>query len=429
MNTLRNRIALLLICAIVSVVGLATFAADRVLSPPPRELTSDPLARQIMLQVSLFTQNPAAAQAYGLVVQDKPIDTNVDERGTRFISRALAANGKDWPLIVSHADTPRTDNVSVKLGEDRWIILQIPQMGPPEGAARVLALWVCLIVLGSAVISLFAAAKITKPLRLLEGAVTRIGPDGVLPLIPETGSGEVRATAKAINRLSTRLKTAMESRMRLVAAAGHDLRTPMTRMRLRAEFVADEAERAKWLADLEELDSIADSAIRLVREEVDSNGATEILQLDRLVTELVAELRAIGYSAELQPVKTAQPLVVQANPIALTRALRNLMINAATHGHHAVVSSVEKNGEAVVLIEDNGPGIPEELIGRIFEPFFRVDAGRRKMHPGAGLGLAIAKEIIERMGGRIDIANKTPNGLAQTVTLPVATKSLSKQGL
>ncbi|MCI1001249.1 MULTISPECIES: ATP-binding protein [Brucella/Ochrobactrum group] len=429
MNTLRNRIALLLICAIVSVVGLATFAADRVLSPPPRELTSDPLARQIMLQVSLFTQNPAAAQAYGLVVQDKPIDTNVDERGTRFISRALAANGKDWPLIVSHADTPRTDNVSVKLGEDRWIILQIPQMGPPEGAARVLALWVCLIVLGSAVISLFAAAKITKPLRLLEGAVTRIGPDGVLPLIPETGSGEVRATAKAINRLSTRLKTAMESRMRLVAAAGHDLRTPMTRMRLRAEFVADEAERAKWLADLEELDSIADSAIRLVREEVDSNGATEILQLDRLVTELVAELRAIGYSAELQPVKTAQPLVVQANPIALTRALRNLMINAATHGHHAVVSSVEKNGEAVVLIEDNGPGIPEELIGRIFEPFFRVDAGRRKMHPGAGLGLAIAKEIIERMGGRIDIANKTPNGIAQTVTLPVATKSLSKQGL
>ncbi|RLL73987.1 HAMP domain-containing protein [Ochrobactrum soli] len=429
MNTLRNRIALLLICAIVSVVGLATFAADRVLSPPPRELTSDPLARQIMLQVSLFTQNPAAAQAYGLVVQDKPIDTNVDERGTRFISRALAANGKDWPLIVSHADTPRTDNVSVKLGEDRWIILQIPQMGPPEGAARVLALWVCLIVLGSAVISLFAAAKITKPLRLLEGAVTRIGPDGVLPLIPETGSGEVRATAKAINHLSTRLKTAMESRMRLVAAAGHDLRTPMTRMRLRAEFVADEAERAKWLADLEELDSIADSAIRLVREEVDSNGATEILQLDRLVTELVAELRAIGYSAELQPVKTAQPLVVQANPIALTRALRNLMINAATHGHHAVVSSVEKNGEAVVLIEDNGPGIPEELIGRIFEPFFRVDAGRRKMHPGAGLGLAIAKEIIERMGGRIDIANKTPNGIAQTVTLPVATKSLSKQGL
>ncbi|GAA5542666.1 ATP-binding protein [Brucella sp. NBRC 113783] len=429
MNTLRNRIALLLICAIVSVVGLATFAADRVLSPPPRELTSDPLARQIMLQVSLFTQNPAAAQAYGLVVQDKPIDTNVDERGTRFISRALAANGKNWPLIVSHADTPRTDNVSVKLGEDRWIILQIPQMGPPEGAARVLALWVCLIVLGSAVISLFAAAKITKPLRLLEGAVTRIGPDGVLPLIPETGSGEVRATAKAINRLSTRLKTAMESRMRLVAAAGHDLRTPMTRMRLRAEFVADEAERAKWLADLEELDSIADSAIRLVREEVDSNGATEILQLDRLVTELVAELRAIGYSAELQPVKTAQPLVVQANPIALTRALRNLMINAATHGHHAVVSSVEKNGEAVVLIEDNGPGIPEELIGRIFEPFFRVDAGRRKMHPGAGLGLAIAKEIIERMGGRIDIANKTPNGIAQTVTLPVATKSLSKQGL
>jgi signal transduction histidine kinase len=429
MNTLRNRIALLLICAIVAVVGLATFAADRVLSPPSRELTSDPLARQIILLVSLFDKNPEEAEKLGFTLQKQPVDNDVDERGTSFISRALAANGKNWPLIVSRADAPRTENVSVKLGEEQWLILQIPQMGPPDGAARVLALWICLIVLGSAAISLYAADKITKPLRLLEGAVTRIGPDGVLPLIPETGSGEVRATAKAINQLSTRLKAAMESRMRLVAAAGHDLRTPMTRMRLRAEFVTDETERTKWLADLQELDSIADSAIRLVREEVDSNGATEILQLDRLVTDLVTELRAIGYSAELQTAKVTQPIMVQANPIALTRALRNLMINAATHGHHAVVSSVEKNGKAIVRIEDDGPGIPEEMMGRIFEPFFRVDAGRRKMHPGAGLGLAIAKEIIERMGGCIDIANKTPNGIAQTVTLPVATKSLSKQGL
>ncbi|MEL4069863.1 HAMP domain-containing protein [Ochrobactrum sp. GPK 3] len=274
MNTLRNRIALLLICAIVAVVGLATFAADRVLSPPSRELTSDPLARQIILLVSLFDKNPEEAEKLGFTLQKQPVDNDVDERGTSFISRALAANGKNWPLIVSRADAPRTENVSVKLGEEQWLILQIPQMGPPDGAARVLALWICLIVLGSAAISLFAADKITKPLRLLEGAVTRIGPDGVLPLIPETGSGEVRATAKAINQLSTRLKAAMESRMRLVAAAGHDLRTPMTRMRLRAEFVTDETERTKWLADLQELDSIADSAIRLVREEVDSNGAT-----------------------------------------------------------------------------------------------------------------------------------------------------------
>lgn len=127
-----------------------------------------------------------------------------------------------------------------------------------------------LIILGSTAISIFAASKIIRPLQLLEDAIGRIGADGVLPPIPETGSGEVRVTAQALNTLSSRLKTAMESRMRLVAAAGHDLRTPMTRMRLRAEFIADDEERQKWFDDLEELDAIADSAIRIVREEAEA---------------------------------------------------------------------------------------------------------------------------------------------------------------
>jgi signal transduction histidine kinase len=105
-----------------------------------------------------------------------------------------------------------------------------------------------------------------QPLALLESAVEQVGPDGALPILPERGPAEVRATAKALNSLSSRLKRAMESRMRLVAAAGHDLRTPITRMRLRAEFVGDDEERARWLTDLDELERIADSAILLVRE-------------------------------------------------------------------------------------------------------------------------------------------------------------------
>lgn len=423
MNTLRNRIALLLICAIVAVVGLATFAADRTLNPQPHQLGRDPSARQVVLLATLAEKYPDEAAELGLDIRDKSADGSVDEIAGRFLSEAVLASGKSWPVIVSHDNEPRTDNVSVRLKEGQWLIVQIPRVGPPPGGGKVLAMWIALIVLGSAVVSLVAADKITKPLRFLEGAVTRIGPDGMLPHIPETGSAEIRATARAINRLSTRLKTAMESRMRLVAAAGHDLRTPMTRMRLRAEFVADKTERAKWLADLEELDSIADSAIRLVREEVDNNGRTEILRLDQLVAGLVKELRVLDYSVELQKAGKAHPIVVQANPIALTRALRNLIINAATHGNQALVSSFQQGDRAVIRIEDSGPGVPEELLDRIFEPFFRVDAARRKVHPGAGLGLAIAREIIERTGGHITISNKTPQGLVQSVTLPVATKT------
>jgi signal transduction histidine kinase len=272
-----------------------------------------------------------------------------------------------------------------------------------------------LIVMGSTAVSIFAASKITGPLELLQSAAGRIGSDGVLPHIPETGAGEVRATAQALNRLSARLRSAMESRMRLVAAAGHDLRTPMTRMRLRAEFVVDDEEREKWLADLEELDSIADSAIRLVREEVAAESASDTVQLDDLISEIVGEMRQLGLKVHPGAV---EPIPARGAPLALKRAIRNLVINAATHGGGATVTlQQDQAGAAVITIADNGPGIPAELLSQVFEPFFRVDMARRKTVPGAGLGLAIAKEIIERFGGTIEIANGHPKGLVQTIRL------------
>ena len=209
----------------------------------------------------------------------------------------------------------------------------------------------------------------------------------------------------------------MDSRMRLVAAAGHDLRTPMTRMRLRAEFIPDDAEREKWLGDLAELDAIADSAIRLVPEEADSDEL-EPLRLDRLVSEVADELTHLGYRVRAG---SLAPISVRSGPTALKRVLRNLLINAATHGGGATVDLAGEGEEAVLTVRDEGPGIPEHLIGQVFEPFFRVDPARRKMLPGAGLGLAIAKEIIERFGGTLAIANRSPKGLVQTVRLPRVT--------
>jgi signal transduction histidine kinase len=218
-----------------------------------------------------------------------------------------------------------------------------------------------------------------------------------------------------LNTLSARLKRAMESRMRLVAAAGHDLRTPITRMRLRAEFVADEEDRAKWLADLDELEWIADSAIMLVREET-GNVSLEVTRLDELVAAIAAELR----DQHLDITETAaEPVSVLASKLRLNRALRNLMINAATHGTRARVR-VEASGADVarIVIEDDGLGIPADLLDQVFEPFFRADPARRQDIPGAGLGLTIAREIVQSAGGTITIANRPDGGLVQIVELP-----------
>jgi signal transduction histidine kinase len=250
---------------------------------------------------------------------------------------------------------------------------------------------------------------------MLETAVARIGPDGILTPLPEEGSGEVRATARALNHLSRRLKSAMESRMRLVAAAGHDLRTPMTRMRLRAEFLPDD-DREKWLNDLDELDRIADSAIKLVREEIDEDTA-EPVALNAAVRELTDDLVSVGLKVEAGRIDDVH---VRAGGLGLRRAIRNLLVNAATHGKGCRVDVAAEGSKAVITIVDHGPGIPPDLLDKAFEPFFRVDPGRRQSVPGAGLGLAIAKEIIERYGGKITLANQPGGGLLQTVVFDTA---------
>jgi len=277
-----------------------------------------------------------------------------------------------------------------------------------------LATWLLLMVTGVTAVVVLAVRRLMRPLALIEEAAARIGPNGEPPQLKEEGPAEVRAAAIAINSLSARLKAAMDSRMRIVAGAAHDLRTPLTRMRLRAEFIADDEERAQWLSDLAELDRIADSAIRLVREEVEA-GPGEEVRLDQLAREVVAEVAETGGRARMV---AAEPALVRGRPLSLKRALRNLVVNAATHGGGARVAVARERGGVTLTIEDDGPGIPQAMMGQVFEPFFRVDPARHAKIPGAGLGLAIANEIVGRHGGRLVLLNRPGGGLLQRVELP-----------
>jgi signal transduction histidine kinase len=170
------------------------------------------------------------------------------------------------------------------------------------------------------------------------------------------------------------------------------------------------------LKDIDELERIADSAIFLVREDT-SPTSIESIDLAQLIREVVRELRDLDYNVELAELPAA---CVRASPLALRRAFRNLLINAATHGKAARVRMSADAARATVIIEDEGPGIPPELLGQVFEPFFRVDPARRQNVPGAGLGLTIAREIVRRTGGDIEIANRKPHGLVQHIFLPLS---------
>ncbi len=415
MTSLRSRLALLLVLAIVGVVGLSALVSVQVLDRPNRESFAAAFAEEVRIVHRLLTTEPSAAERFGIELGPEPQrGDGAKVREADGISSQLAAGGLDVPVRIVGDLEARTRQLAFEFEPGRWAYLPYPGFPPRNHFAFVS--YLVLVVVGAVAVSLFAATKMTRPLRILDEAVANLGPDGLPAPVPESGPAEMRHTARALNRLTARVRIAVESRMRLVAAAGHDLRTPMTRMRLRAEFLPDE-EREVWLKDLEELDAIADSAIRLVREEVEP-GAAEPVELSETLRDIAAELSEIGRPVALGSLDASS--TVLARPLAIKRALRNLVENAAIHGGGARISLGRSGDTAVIAIEDDGPGIPDDLIDRAFEPFFRVDPARRKIGPGAGLGLAIAKEIVERASGTLTLANRAPKGLSQVVRLPLA---------
>ena len=408
MNSLRARMALTLVVSIVCVVGLSTFLIWYSMGEiGKRKFAQTVVDRVMMIAPVLETDGPRAL----LHLAPEPGPGETLQEPTSLMKEAFRNAGIDFDVVVKQPPDSRWPTVSVNLGQG-WLTSPAPDRHPPRRVWYAAMLWMAVITIGIIAVSLMVAHRITRQLSILQSMAMKVGPDGLLERMSEEGPAEVRETAKALNRMGESLKSAIESRMRLVAGAGHDLRTPMTRMRLRAEFLPEE-ERPYWLHDLDELDRIADSAIQLVREETAVNSR-EPVRLDEFVKEVCEELAGLAFPVAW--VRSTTGVVVVA-PLALTRALRNLIINAATHGGGARVSVDKYCGRCRVIIEDDGPGIPENVMKSAFEPFFRVDRARTQHVPGAGLGLAIAKEIIERLGGTLAIENRKPGGLKQTITL------------
>lgn len=440
MTSLRTKLAALVVAALLVVVVLSGaitfFVLDRGGPPPRPDLLS--AVTQAALIATLVEGGSAAERTRALLISDAPPMGSVEARRTTEVASAFGLLGR--PMVVQVVRLPEPNGggpdtagapepppdgerpgprevVSIQLTDGRWlnVPMDVGMMLPPPSFPLRLVAWLMLTGIGFTAVILVVVNRLLRPLVLLQKTVAEIGPNGELPVLKEAGSAEVRAAVRTINALGERLKGAMESRMRIVAAAAHDLRTPLTRLRLRAEFLSDEDEREKWFSDLEELDRIADSAIRLVREEV-STSDLEILGLDELAYAVCLEARQSGLKAEMEE---GEPVVVPARPLSLKRAVRNLVTNAATHGRGARLKVWSDGERAHLLIQDEGPGIPEALINRAFEPFFRIDPARQAAIPGAGLGLAIAHEIITRHGGTLRLTNRAKGGLSQHVTLPL----------
>ena len=264
-------------------------------------------------------------------------------------------------------------------------------------------------------VSFFAVRWVTRPLSTLAKAADELGRDIHRPPLPEQGPTEVQAAAAAFNTMQARLRDYIYERTRILTAVSHDLRTPITRLRLRAELLSDPALRDKLVRDLQDMENMTNATLAFLRG-MEDREPLQSVDLMALLESLETDSHDMGYDVQLQG-RIARPLMLR--PRALRRCLDNLVTNAVRYGKRAILE-VQDLGESVVIrVRDAGPGIPAEELEKVFEPYYRLESARSQVGGGTGLGLSIARNIAELHGGTLILQNHPSGGLEAILTLPV----------
>ncbi|MCZ8548150.1 ATP-binding protein [Mesorhizobium qingshengii] len=362
-------------------------------------------------------------------------DTAVSQAISEFLIEELSLGQERRPLVsatgaggmlagrgpMMHGMGPfgmfggfRELQVAVPLADGRWLTFAtvVPESGSGFSRQFLVSMLIMAVVVLTA--SAWAVRRVTAPLGALSAAAERFGRDLDAPPLQEAGTTETRDAARAFNSMQERLRRLIETRTRLLAAISHDLRTPLTLLRLRAENVEDAGERERMLAAIAEMDAMVGAALDFARDEAKTERARPT-DVTALIQSIVDDMGDVGLPVEMKP---SEPIILECRPMALKRALANLIENAVKYGKTARVAIKETPASVTITVDDEGPGIPETELTRVFEPFYRVEGSRSRETGGVGLGLAIALSAVEANGGRLTLGNRPEGGLAAVVMLP-----------
>ena len=288
-------------------------------------------------------------------------------------------------------------------------------LSPQEGSIPLRLGLTLLVLLGTViVVSLIAVRWVTGPLSALATAAEKLGRDIDRPPLEESGPVEVRRAAGAFNLMQKRLSRFLSDRTRVLTAMSHDLKTPLTRLRLRMETVDDPGLREKIGKDLDEMQSMVTQTLDYMRDSSRSE-ATQQVDLMAMLETLQIDFRDTGHAVDIKGA-LAQPYV--GRPLALRRCLTNLVENAIRYGGRATIELEDTAKQVVVRIVDDGPGMPDEELERAFEPFYRGERSRSRETGGTGLGLGIARNIARAHGGELVLKNRPGGGLEAHLSLP-----------
>jgi signal transduction histidine kinase len=362
----------------------------------------------VRLLAGLYGANPALrpellrqAALAGLTVREIPDS----------VVRACAPSPDHPPCSpdLLSPDMPR-----VRASADTWLGAEpmrplLPRPMHPTSLAAVIAL----VGLPALALSLWASRVVTAPLRRLTAQAECVDPESVAAPLPVEGTTEIRLLAEAFNRLILRLTRYAADQRRMLAAVSHDLRTPLTRLRLRAETIAETTVRQKMVHDVTMMQLLIDSALYLLQAQ---DGAAAVVRVDlaALLQTVADDMADGGVAVTLRPLPQ---LAAYCDPAMLSRAIENLLENAAKYGGGGTVGLAQANGEAIIEVADAGPGLTAADKAQVFEPWYRADTARSGQ--GTGLGLAIVKAVMRSLGGRVELADAVPHGLIARLVLPL----------
>ncbi len=303
--------------------------------------------------------------------------------------------------------------MSVQLADGRWIN-GITGHYPLENMTPRVFLATGGMVFLTILIVTFFARRITRPLTYLADAADQLGRGGHGTELKEEGPTDLRAAIAAFNAMQERLTRMIDTQRTMLRSVGHDLRTPLTSLRIRAEAMQPETERAKVIATLDEMKEMMEEILTWAE---DASGVEELHRVDMnaLLASLSDDYRDTGKNVTYDETDTA---IVLCRRVSLRRALRNLIDNGLKYGGDVCVSLEVRGDSARICIDDKGPGIPERQLQEVLKPFVRLEASRNKETGGAGLGLSIAQSIIQAHGAELELQNRATGGLRACFSLP-----------
>ena len=319
------------------------------------------------------------------------------------------------PLFAASQRRGTCESMNIQMRDGQMLRLTVLPPRPPPGAGQNnLSTTLIAFVISTAILAYLVTRMTMRPLKQLAQAAKDLGNDINHPPLELAGASEIRQAGAAFNAMQARIRQHIFQRTQMLAAITHDLQTPLTRMRLRLEKVADFDLQERLVGDLSAMQQMVREGLDLARS-MDSSEAMQALDLDSLLDSVCCDALDAGQAVVLSG---RSQMAVMGRPMAMRRCLVNLIDNAVKYGHHAHVTVERSAGAARICIRDGGPGIAPEQLAKVFEPFYRIETSRSRDSGGTGLGLTIARNIAEQHGASVTLANRPEGGLEVSLVLP-----------